>query len=600
MTQLRPYQQEAVNAAQHWLRRTTDPCIIHAPTGSGKSHIIAALADWLHRISKGKHVLCLAPSAELVHQNKAKFEAAGNRASIFSATAGGTSLRQPVVFGTPRTVRNKIRRFGARFCAVIVDEAHGLTPTIRSIIDYMREQNPNLRVVGLSATPYRLGTGYIFQMDEEGTPTGMRARDPYFTARVYTIQEHELIGQGYLTPPAIGQINGEHYDTLHMQPNRQGQFNAREIDQAYHGHGRKTSRIVADIVAQSQDRSGAILFAATRQHADEVMASLPPGLSACVTGDTPNDKRKQILADFLAQRIKYLVNVSVLTTGFDAPHVDVIALLRATESVSLLQQMIGRGLRIAPGKTDCMVLDYAENLERHCPDGDLFSPEIKAHAAKGEQETVKALCPVCRSVNEFAARPNPDSFEHDDEGYFIDLAGNRVTTDEGAMPAHYGRRCYGMVREAGTHVRCDHRWTGKQCPACGQDNDIAAKHCAGCKAELVDPNEKLRADFQAFKRDPHNVQTDEVLDMDAKPTLSRSGREVIRCTFTTPYRSFTVWFTPTSKAVKAQKEYRKWMAATEKGQTAPNTVTYYKERDARWYRVVDYNEEVDSCDSRTG
>jgi len=597
---LRPYQQEAVNAAKQWLRTSLDPCVIQAPTGSGKSHVIAALASWLHSISGGKHVLCLAPSAELVHQNKAKFEATGNPASVFSATAGGRSLRHPVVFGTPTTVRNKIRRFGEQFCSVIIDEAHGLTPTIRSIIEHIRSQNPRLRVIGLSATPYRLGTGYIFQMDEQGQPTGIRARDPYFTARVYTIHERELITQGYLTPPVIGQINGEHYDTLSMELNRSGQFSAKDIDKAYHGHGRKTSRIVADIVAQSQDRRGVIIFAATRQHAAEVLASLPPALSACVTGDTPKDKRKQILSGFLSHRIKYLVNVSVLTTGFDAPHVDVVALLRATESVSLLQQMIGRGLRIAPDKSDCLVLDYAENIERHCPDGDLFSPDIKAHAAKGEQETIKAICPACRSTNEFAARPNPDGFKHDDEGYFIDLAGARVTTDEGDMPAHFGRRCYGMVKQGSTYERCEYRWTGKQCPACYQDNDIAARYCSDCKHELVDPNEKLRSDFQAFKRDPHNVQTDEVLSMQHTMTLSRNGNEVIRCTFTTPYRSFTVWFSPTSKAQKAQKAYRKWRTATNLGALVPNTVTYYKERNSKWYHIVEYNEEVDQCNSQTG
>jgi len=592
---LRPYQQEAVNAAQQWLRRTTDPCVIHAPTGSGKSHVIAALARWLHSVSNGKHVLCLAPSAELVQQNRQKYVATGNPASIFSASAGGRSLRHPVVFGTPTTVRNKIGRFGAHYCAVIVDEAHGLTPTIRSIIETMREQNPNLRVVGLSATPYRLGEGYIYAMDEHGKPTGLRARDPYFTARVYTIQERELIDAGYLAPPVIGATDGEHYNTLHMQPNRQGRFGKAEVDQAYHGHGRKTSRIVADVVARSADRRGVLLFAATRQHADEVMASLPPGLSACVTGETSAGERKRILSEFMAQRIKYLVNVAVLTTGFDAPHIDVVALLRATESVSLLQQMIGRGLRIDDGKHDCLVLDYAENVERHCPDGDLFAPEIKAHQSSGEAESVAVECPHCKAPQSFRARPNPDNFDIDDNGYFVDLSGERVETEDGPMPAHYGRRCYGMVREGTGYVRCDYRWTGKDCLQCGEPNDIAAKRCTSCKAELVDPNEKLRAEFAAYKRDPHNVQTDEVLDMQHHMTLSRAGNEVIRCTFTTPYRSFTVWYTPTSKAEKAQREYAKWRRATKSGEQPPETVTYHKERDSRFYRVVDFNDEVDSA-----
>ena len=102
-----------------------------------------------------------------------------------------------------------------------------------------------------------------------------------------------------------------------------------------------------------------MLFAATVRHAEEVMASLPPDLSAMITGDTPKGERASIIARFKARRIKYLVNVAVLTTGFDAPHVDVIAILRKTESVGLLQQIIGRGLRLHDDKRDCLVLDYA-------------------------------------------------------------------------------------------------------------------------------------------------------------------------------------------------------------------------------------------------
>jgi len=103
-----------------------------------------------------------------------------------------------------------------------------------------------------------------------------------------------------------------------------------------------------------------MFFAATVQHAEEVYASLPPEISAILTALTGKTKRKKIIASFKRQEIKYLVNVGVLTRGFDADHVDVIAILRATESVALLQQIIGRGLRIREGKEDCLILDYAE------------------------------------------------------------------------------------------------------------------------------------------------------------------------------------------------------------------------------------------------
>lgn len=591
---LRPYQSAAHKAVMAWVRKSVDPCLVDAPTGSGKSHIISAIAEDLHTISGGKKVLCLAPSAELVTQNREKYLATGNPASIMSASAGANCMRHAVVFGTPGTVKNRIRAFGRDFCAVVLDEAHRITPTVKAIIERLREQNPKLRVIGLSATPYRLGSGYIYDMDEYGKPMGEHAcKEPYFTALVYSIQAKELIDNGYLTAPVIGEIGADSYETLGLELNRMGNFNSAEVDRAFHGHGRKTSRIIADVVAKSKDRNGVMIFAATVQHAQECMASLPTGLSAIVTGATPKDERSRILARFKAKEIKYLVNVSVLTTGFDAPHVDVIAILRATESVSLLQQIIGRGLRIDDDKDDCLVLDYAENLERHCPDGDIFNPEIKAGMASGESAYIEAECAECGTTNTFSARKNPDQFEIDDYGYFVDLAGARIETDHGPMPAHYGRRCQGLIKRGATHVQCAHRWTSKECPHCAADNDIAARYCAECRGEIIDPNEKLRIEFKEFKKDPTRIQTDRVVDWETKPVVSRKGNECLVVTFQTEYRSFSVWYHPYAERGRLRAEYLQLMDATESGVEMPNTVTYQKDGDSGFYRVFDFNRQAD-------
>src|SRR5690554_4641070 len=404
---LRPYQKNAFNAVMDWVRRSVDPCLVEAATGAGKSWIIAALASELHRISKGKHVLCLAPNADLVKQNREKYLTTGDLASVYSASAGGKCLRYPIVFATPGTFKKVARAMGPKFCAVIVDECHGITPTIQTIIDLMRDSNPNLRVIGTTATPYRLGEGYIYHLDEDDNLNGDAcAKDPYFSKKVYTVPARLLIDQGYLTRPVIGSIGTEQYDTGNLVLNNSGKWKQSTVDQAFVGHGRKTAAVVADVVRQSQGRKGVMLFAATVEHAREIMASLPPSMSRMIGGDTNTGKsaRQKLVDDFKERKFKYLVSVQTMTTGVDFVHVDVIAILRATESVALLQQIIGRGLRICEGKEDVLILDYAENLERHCPDGDIFNPEITASFSSGEKVYIDAACAECGAVNKFSAR----------------------------------------------------------------------------------------------------------------------------------------------------------------------------------------------------
>jgi DNA repair protein RadD len=614
---LRPYQQRAVDASIDWMRQSIDPFIIEAATGAGKSHIIAAVAASIHQRT-GKRVLCLAPSAELVTQNRAKYLSSGNPCSMFSASAGAKELRHPVVFGSPLTVKNRISRFRDGYALVVIDEAHGITPTVQSIIDAMRAGNPNLRVMGLTATPYRLGSGYIFRRWPDGRVNGdATCCDPYFTACVDVVGARELIDQGYLTPPKIGEINAEGYDTSGLIANARGQFDSEAVDRAYHGHGRKTAAIVADVVAQSQGRKGVMFFAATVQHAQEVIASLPPEMSAIVTGKTPKPERESILRRFVSRQIKYLVNVSVLTTGFDAPHVDVIAILRKTESVGLLQQIIGRGLRLDDGKRDCLVLDYTTNLDDHCPDGDLFDPTIRAGKAPSEGGSCSAECEWCGYVNEFSYRPEcidddgTPKVDIDAYGYVLDLSGHRVQVQVAwneanedpimkPMPAHFGRRCMGL-HKAGTRgefVRCEYRWTSKECPHCEAPNDIAARYCCECKGEIVDPNEKLKGDFRALKRDPTKRQTDRVVSMDCKPGVSSRGNKTLRVDFVTPWRSFSVWLLPEGTNSKALRDWGMFAQATDIGATPPLTITYAKDAESGFYRIYAYNqqEDVEPCD----
>ena len=607
---LRDYQQTALDKAKEWLKVCLEPSVMELATGAGKSHIVASLAEWLNNVSGGKKVLCLAPSKELIEQNREKYLQTGKPASIFSGSAGKKCLKHDVVFATEKTVLNQLDKFCGKFCAVVIDECHCITPTIKEIVSHLKKANEKLRVIGLTATPYRLGDGYIYRYKEDGLPVeDWETKEPYFNRLICRVTASELIERGFLTPPHADPEIIEHYDTSVLELNSMGRFTSESQERAYEGRGRLTAAIVADIVEKSAGRMGVIIFAATRQHALEIMESLPPDNSRMLTGEAGKKQRQDMISDFKARKFKYFVNIQVLTKGFDAPHVDVVAIMRRTESVALLQQIIGRGLRLHDEKHDCLVLDYAENIENHCPDGDLFNPKIKASSgAKGEY-SVDAHCPECNTLNIFAGRPNPEQFLIDDNGYFIDLAGSRILTDDDQpMPAHFGRRCFGQSIIKGLSERCGYRWSFKVCvdADCGHENDIAARYCERCKGELVDPNEKLVIEFKRMKKDPRTPTNDKVLTWRVQEWNSKT--KTVRVDYTTEFRTFTIWYSPNSQrkwaewemfcrntigqVVNSVDEYMVFVHDFEVRK--PDTIKAAKNGD--FYRVYAYNNEEDKLD----
>lgn len=607
---LRPYQIEAVDAATSWMRRSIMPACMELATGAGKSWVLAYIAKWVHEIS-GKKTLVLQPSSELVSQNHEKFITTGYKASIFSASAGGRCLRHNVVFATPQTVKNSISRFGDSFGAVLIDECHMITPTIISIVDAIRLKNKNLRAIGVSATPYRTQTGYIFQYDVDGSfvPED-QARGPWFNTLLYRIQTRELIDMGFLTPAHADPDHAASYDAGGLVVNRHGKFDAADIERVFEGRGRLTADIVADVVRHSVSRRGVMLFAATVQHAQEIMESLPPENSRMIGGTINMGRadRKKLVDDFKAQRFKYLVSVGTLTTGFDAPHVDVVSVLRATESPGLFQQIIGRGLRLYDGKDDLLVLDYAGNIERHQLHGDLFAPQIRVKGSGQSGAPAQIECPDCGFHNEFSLRPDYIDMDRDVYGYVLDLEGAPIETENGPMPAHFGRRCTGQVPVGGgMFERCNYRWTFKPCLECDHENDIAARYCESCKSEIIDPNEKLQREFIRVKKDPYSVSTDAVLEWSAHPHMTQKGDKCLRCEYRTEYRSFQVYYSPEWRFPAAVRAWESLSRAVFRGHlapdvdvflqhikkgSAPTTITYRKTKSGM-FEALDHNRPED-------
>jgi len=598
--QLRDYQKESTAAAMAWIKKSIDPCCIILPTGAGKSWVAAGIASELTRATS-KKVLVTAPTGELVAQNYEKYLSTGCPASIFSASLGKKDLRHPVVFGTPQTIKNGLSRFKQEFSCVIVDEAHEITPTIKAIISHLRIANEKLRVIGMTATPYRLGDGYIFAnhyIDGKIKET----RSPYYHTAVHEVKTHDLINQGWLSTPVVG-LPKDFYDTSQLILKSNGQWDAASVDKTFLGHERKTARIIDEVVKASQDRKGVLVFAATVKHAEEILGFLPKDESAIVTGITETAQRKRIIDNFKSQKgIKYLVNVGVLTRGFDAPHVDVIAILRATESVTLLQQIIGRGCRIAENKKDFLILDYAENLKRHCPDGDLFAPKIKAKAKEKSKDKLICKCPECEFENEFTARDNPDNFGIDDYGYFLDALDKRISLSNGFLPAHYGRKCTGERLFLGKHVQCGYKWSFKTCPSCGGENDLAARHCRECGFEIIDPEIKLKEIAYSMSLDPYQPKTTKCNGWEFRSYRKFGGKDCLLITYKIEQHPYELreyfypehehryvqyrWKTLQNKLFK--QEGLSLEEVIERGNKikAPEKIAYKRKEGTKYYEVI--------------
>lgn len=537
---LRPYQQRAFSAVVEHIKYCFDPCLVEAATGAGKSHIIAAVAEWIYK-ETGKKILITAPNSTLVTQNHSKYP---GEASIFCATAGRKELDNHVVFGSPQTILNSIDEFDNQFCSVIIDEGDGLTNTLRSLIINLRKKNPNLRVIGFTATPYRMRTGYIYQYDLDNKAQE-DAIEPYYTKLVCQIKAPELINLGFLSKPLMQIPKAISYDTSGLIKTNLG-FTKESLDAVYIGQGRKTASIVAEVIELSKTLHSVMFFAQNIYHAKEILDSLPPDGSRMITSKTKGNKKT--IQDFKDEKFKYMVNVNILTVGFDCPSVEVIAILRPTDSARLLQQIIGRGLRLCPeiNKKYCLILDYANNIERHELEDDLFDPKIKTWKAK-ESIPLDVTCPICGNIAQFGFRSDRDykDFKVNENGYFVDLMGGVIQGDYGPIPAHYGRRCIaGRMNSDGHFDRCEYRWTFKECEHCKAENDIAARRCYECKKELVNPNDKLRLDFKRMKKNPKIMSTDKVVTWSCVEHATSNGKLKVKAIFRTQYRSVPVWLSP--------------------------------------------------------
>ncbi|AUR94121.1 helicase superfamily 1/2 ATP-binding domain protein [Vibrio phage 1.191.O._10N.286.52.B4] len=586
----RPYQEDAIEAVIAHVKKRLSPCVIELPTGSGKAFVVSKLAGFFQSVAPKKKVLCIAPNRELVEQNHETYTVEYEYpASIYCASAGIKCMRHQVIFCSPQSALKQIDKIAHMgVSAIIIDECQMITESVKKLIKsvleyeiYDKKINEKCRIIGTTATPYRMGTGYIYAIDATGEEDihldETKAVDPYFTKLVYRIGTGELIADKYLSDLVVGDV-ASNYDTSDLKMNSMGKFTPQSMEKVFAGNT-KTERIVNEVLEKSQDKMGVMFFASTINHAEEILGYLPPD-SKLVTGKLKKKERAQIVSAYKNREFKYIVNVDVLTVGVNFPHVDMIAVLRATESAGLFQQIVGRELRLHPEKEHAVLLDYAENIERHGLQSDVFSPEIKARKKTGEGVEIEVVCPACgaHSVKKKRNEMTYAGLAHDAFGNFL-ISGTEkaiawedgvpvlwegetltmqvldpTTMDEFGdcgfkeipVPAHYSRRCSNPEAYvlSGKPIRCEHRYSAKVCPDCHADNDIAARHCVECKVRLVDPNEKLTEKAgQAGIIAMGETRTVHCLSAKYEPYVGGGGKHSIKATYNTEIGAIVAWHT---------------------------------------------------------
>tara|TARA_R110000868_G_C10972576_1_gene770498 strand:- start:28268 stop:30010 length:1743 start_codon:yes stop_codon:yes gene_type:complete len=464
MKQLRPYQHDAVQDCWKALKLNDEPVLLMASVGAGKSLMLASILLTMQQA--GKRALCLVNNAELVRNNCATFNEQGGNASIYCAALGAKDASAPVVFGTPQSVLNGINKNetigNIKFNIIVVDEAHAINyldhrSCFMRILRHYKQEYPDMRLLGATGTNFRFkGTAIV-------------GGDCLFRRQVGNITTEQLILDDYLISPHFEVDQNLVIDFSKVKIKQNGQFDQKQLEAVIEKSARLTELICHQVVhiMETQARRGVFFFATTKKHAYEILSHLPMAESAIILGDTPQHERTRILEDARNGRIKYLVNIAIISVGVDIPSFDTIAYLRPTESLVLLVQTMGRVLRLSPAtnKVDALVLDFAGNIERHRDwDNPVLLEALKQTVDKNKPLVIS--CPACLTMN-----------------------------------TEHARRCVGQVpketEEPDKEERCKYYFEFKECDnitdgkECGAQNDIAARLCHSCHCELIDPNAKL-------------------------------------------------------------------------------------------------------------
>lgn len=406
MLTLRPYQQKAIDDLfAFWENEKGKNAVVVLPTGAGKSLLIADFCRQVCMESPHVRIMVVTHSRELVWQNEKELKSywPSAQTGIYSAGLKSNDTTEQILFCGIQSVYNKAFDFG-KIDIVIVDECHAISRKAGSryqqFFTDLRVANPNVVIWGCTATPFRLESGLIHE-----------GKDALFDGIAHVTEIKSLIKDGYLVN-VISKGGIKSIDLTNVKI-RAGEYDAKDL--AYAADDPILVKLaVEEIVTCGEHRKSWIIFAAGVKHAEHIISALNWHGIDChlITGETPLGERDEVIAKFRAGKLRCIVNIGVLTTGFNSPCTDLIALLFSTLSTGKYIQVCGRGMRTCEGKKDCLLLDFGGNILKHGLIDELdpvrrknvFCMSPKAPPMK-QCEKCKAIvhprvliCPVCETA----------------------------------------------------------------------------------------------------------------------------------------------------------------------------------------------------------
>lgn len=407
--ELRWYQEESIEALLNYSYEKNP--LLALPTGTGKSVVIAEFIKRALMAYPTTRVLMLTHVSELVKQNADKLKSVWSNAplGIYSAGLQSKMAGLPITFGSMQSVWNYIRKqteqgrphFG-KIDLLVVDEAHLISDkdetTYRRIIKALYDINPYVKVIGLTATPYRMKSGMLTEQE-----------NGIFGEVIYDLTRPDmfirLINEGYLSP-LIPKRTSVEIDVSNLSMVGDD-YNKKQLEEVS-DKDEITFNAVREIVecGIAQNRKSWIIFCTSVQHCEHVNAMLLSlGIESAVChSKLPDKENNAIIEQFKKGRLTCLVNNNKLTTGFDNPKIDLIGMLRPTQSVGLWVQMLGRGTRPYPNKENCLVLDFAGNTKRLGCINDPHIPSKRKKGGGGLGVAPVKVCKECSCYNHAKAR----------------------------------------------------------------------------------------------------------------------------------------------------------------------------------------------------